>query len=375
MNNKVISYKIDNVVNKVIVEKKIENSLLKDLTFLESDKKILFIYDENIDNKFIKNVLEQIKLSGGSIIVQKVKGTKKNKSIKNLLFLFNILLKNNFSKRSVIISCGGGVIGDLCGLLSSLYLRGTFYFHIPSTMTAIVDSCIGGKTGINYNNVINSFGNYYHPNRVYISEDILKSLPVREYYSGISEILKCGLLGNKRILSLLSSKKDFIVNKNFNYLSNLISETLKTKIYFFINDIRENKKRLYLNFGHTFAHAIEMATDKIVKKDFFRHGEAVGIGMLCEILLSNYNKSKYNSQLFKFTKKILQAYNLPVKINLPSNISKSKIQNEIYKNIFLDKKRINKNPRYICLKKIGKPQIKEIEDLNSINEIIYKFIN
>ena len=86
MNNKVISYKIDNVVNKVIVEKKIENSLLKDLTFLESDKKILFIYDENIDNKFIKNVLEQIKLSGGSIIIQKVKGTKKKQKYKKFTF-------------------------------------------------------------------------------------------------------------------------------------------------------------------------------------------------------------------------------------------------------------------------------------------------
>jgi len=375
MNNKEISYKIDGVVNKVIINKKIEKALLKDLISIKSDKKILFIYDENIDKKFIGNIIDQIKLSGGNIETQKVKGTKNNKSLKNLLFLFDILLKKNFSKKSVVISCGGGVIGDLCSLLSSLYLRGTLYFHIPSTMTAIVDSCIGGKTGINYKNVINSFGNYYHPNRVYISEEILKTLPAREYRSGISEILKYGLLGNKKILSLLQSKKDFIINRDFKYLSILISESLKTKISFFLKDIKENKKRLYLNFGHTFAHAIEMATDKLVKKDFFRHGEAVGIGMLCEILLSNHQKPENNIELMEVTKKILQIYDLPIKINLHSNISKSKIQNEIYKNIFLDKKRINKNPRYICLKKIGNPQIKEIENLHLINEVIYNFIN
>jgi len=375
MTNKQISYRIDNVVNKVIINSKIEKSLLKDLISIKSDKKILFIYDENVNNKFIRNIIDQIKLAGGSIDVQKIKGTKNNKSLKNLLFLFDILLKKNFSKRSVVISCGGGVVGDVCGLLSSLYLRGTFYFHIPSTMTAIVDSCIGGKTGINYKNIINSFGNYHHPNTVYISEEILETLPAREYYSGISEILKCGLLGNKKILRLLQSKKEFIINRNFKYLSVLISETLKTKISFFIKDVKENKKRLFLNFGHTFAHAIEMATDKMVKKDFFRHGEAVGIGMLCEIMLSNYPKNKNKIELMQTTKKILQSYNLPIKINLPLNISKSKVQNEIYKNIFLDKKRINRNPRYICLKKIGSPQIKEIENLHLINEVIYNFIN
>ncbi len=375
MKNLEINYKIENVVNKVILAKNIENLLLKDLISLKSDKKILFIYDENINNRFIKNVIDNIKLSGGNILIQKVKGTKKNKSLKNLLHLFNLLLKNNFSKKSVIISCGGGVIGDLCGLLSSLYLRGTIYFHIPSTMTAVVDSCLGGKTGINYKDVINSLGNYHHPNRVYISEQILKNLPEREYLSGISEILKCGLIGNKKILSILKLKKNLILNRDFSILSNLILLTLKTKISFFLNDVKEDNKRLNLNFGHTFAHAIEMATDKIVKKDYFRHGEAVGIGILCEIILSNKNKDKDKVQLYKLASEILKSYHLPIKIELPNKISRRKVQNAIYKNIFLDKKRVSSNPRYIFLKKIGNPQIKEIDDLNSINEIIYGFLN
>jgi len=375
MKNLEINYKIENVVNKVILAKNIENLLLKDLISLKSDKKILFIYDENINNRFIKNVIDNIKLSGGNILIQKVKGTKKNKSLKNLLHLFNLLLKNNFSKKSVIISCGGGVIGDLCGLLSSLYLRGTIYFHIPSTMTAVVDSCLGGKTGINYKDVINSLGNYHHPNRVYISEQILKNLPEREYLSGISEILKCGLIGNKKILSILKLKKNLILNRDFSILSNLILQTLKTKISFFLNDVKEDNKRLNLNFGHTFAHAIEMATDKIVKKDYFRHGEAVGIGILCEIILSNKNKDKDKVQLYKLASEILKSYHLPIKIELPNKISRRKVQNAIYKNIFLDKKRVSSNPRYIFLKKMGNPQIKEIDDLNSINEIIYGFLN
>ena len=355
MKTKEITYKIDNTINKVVISENIEKKLLKDLTLLKSDKKALFIYDENIDKKFITEILGKIKLSGCRLIIQKIQGDKKNKTLKNLLKLFDILLKNKFSKKSVIISCGGGVIGDMCGLLSSLYLRGTYYFHIPSTMTAIVDSCIGGKTAINYKGIINSMGNYYHPNRVYISFKILKNLPNREYYSGFSEILKCGLIKKNNILRILLKDNQKIVNREFNTLSKLILESLKTKISFFINDIKENNKRLFLNFGHTFAHAIEMATDKCIKKDFLRHGEAVGVGMLCEILLSNNNIHK-KTELIKICENLLKKYNLPILINLPNKVSLQNFQNEVYKNIFLDKKRVNKNPRYIFLKKNRKTQ-------------------
>ncbi len=374
MKSQEITYKVENTINKILISENIEKNILKDLNFLKSDKKALFIYDENINQKFIKGILEKIKLSGCSIVVQKIKGDKKNKTLKNLLKLFDVLLRNKFSKKSVIISCGGGVVGDMCGLLSSLYLRGTYYFHIPSTMTAIVDSCIGGKTAINYKGIINSFGNYYHPNRVYISFKILKNLPDREYYSGFSEILKCGLIKKNNILGILLKNSQNIIDREFNILSKLILESLKTKISFFIDDIKENNKRLFLNFGHTFAHALEMATDKCVKKDFLRHGEAVGVGMMCEILLSSNDISK-KSELIKICEKILKKYNLPISIKLPGNVQLQNFQNEVYKNIFLDKKRVNKNPRYIFLKNIGKPKIKEIENLNSLNDIIYKFIN
>ena len=140
--NSEIRYKIDNKDCKVILKKNIEHYLINDLKKLGSDKKVLFLYDENIDNKIINNILKLIKISGCQIYKKKIKGKKKNKSIKNVLKIINLLIFNKFTKKSVIISCGGGVIGDMSGLLSSLYLRGTYYFHIPTTMTAIVDSCV-----------------------------------------------------------------------------------------------------------------------------------------------------------------------------------------------------------------------------------------
>jgi len=214
MSNKSIYYTVENEVNKVTYSKNIDLKLIKDISLLKSDQKILFIYDKNISKKFINNLKNQLKLTGNIIFFKEIEGKKNNKSLKNLLNLFNILIKNKFTKNSIIISCGGGVVGDMCGLLSSLYLRGTIYFHIPTTMTAIVDSCIGGKTGVNYRGIINSMGNYYHPKRVYISEKLINDIPDREYYAGFAEIIKCGLIGNVKILNYL--KKDNFLFKRLN---------------------------------------------------------------------------------------------------------------------------------------------------------------
>ncbi len=370
-----IHYQIDSKHCKVILKKNIEKHLISDLKKLGSDKKVLFLYDENINNQITSDILNFIKISGCQVFKKKIKGKKKNKSIKNVLNIIDLLIANKFTKKSVIISCGGGVVGDMSGLLSSLYLRGTYYFHIPSTMTAIVDSCVGGKTAINYKGIINCIGGYHHPDRVYISNEIIKKIPEREYLSGFSEILKCGLIKKNNILNILSKNSQELLKRNFSFLTKIISETLRTKIYFFIKDVKESNERLNLNFGHTFGHAIEMATENIFRKEILRHGEAVGLGIICEIMYSYKNNITNKKNIIKTVKNILNLYGLPVKLNFAQDKVKNKIQNEIYKSIFLDKKRINDFPRYINLKKIGNPSIKEIKDFNLLNEVIYKILN
>jgi 3-dehydroquinate synthetase len=297
-----------------------------------------------------------------------VDGEKKNKNYNLLFNIINKLIKKKFTKKSVIISCGGGVIGDVSALASSLYLRGLIYFHIPTTMTAIVDSCIGGKTAINYKGIINAVGNYYHPLNVYISKNIINLIPEREYLAGVPEIIKCALINNKKIIKILINNKKSYIKRNFEFLSNLIKLTLQTKIKFFKNDIFENNRRLSLNFGHTFAHAIEMALDK--SNDIIRHGEAVGIGLLSEIY---YHGGKNKN--FLLTRKILRQYNLPINIKKFFNKKYNKvIQNKIYNNIFLDKKKINQYPRYIRLLDIGKTKVSELRDFKKIIKTIKQVI-
>ena len=364
-----INYKINNHNHKIYIKRDILKNIYNDLVHLETDRKILFIYDPNIEKKFIKKIKDNLKILNNKFYLMPLKGLKSSKNEKVLFKIINFLINEEFTKKSVIISCCGGVIGDLSGLAASLYLRGLHYFHIPTTMTSIVDSCIGGKTAINYRNIINSIGTYYHPKSVFISEEIISSMPEREYLAGIPEIAKCGLIHKNNILKILMKYENEVKKKKFNTISKLIAECLKTKIYFVKNDLEENSKRLCLNFGHTFAHSFEMTTQNFYKKELLRHGEAVGIGMLAEIFYVNNGKNK----LYQLLEKILKQYNLPTEIHC-KNINKAKMQSEIYKNLFLDKKKIGSTPRYIKLRKIGFPKIDMLENDTLINETIYNHI-
>jgi len=354
---------------KIKKKKNSHTVLANDLKKNYSNQKILLVVDSNIDKKVTKYLIHDLKISFPKMNTLYIHGEKTNKNIKVLFKILDKFFDNRFIKRSVLISFGGGVVGDICGLASSLYLRGLMHFHIPTTMTSITDSCIGGKTGINYKGAINSIGTYYHPKKVYISKNILSLLPDREYLAGIPEIIKCGLIENNPTLKMLQNKRK-ILRKDFSFVSKIIKYTLQTKINFFKNDVYEEGKRLNLNFGHTFAHAIEMALDKKNKVDKIRHGEAVGVGILCEIYYS-HGKNKD----FYLTKRILESFDLPV--NIKKFVKEKEInnlKNKIFKNIFLDKKRINQYPRYIHLKSIGKTKISEMKNFEKIKKTIQEII-
>ena len=131
------------------------------------------VIDKKINKKLTKYLIHDLKISFPNMFVLFLNGEKTNKNIKELFKIIDKFFKNKFIKKSVLISFGGGVLGDVCGLASCLYLRGLVHLHIPTTMTSIVDSCIGGKTGINYKGAINTIGTYYHPKKVYVSKNVI----------------------------------------------------------------------------------------------------------------------------------------------------------------------------------------------------------
>ena len=367
-----ISYNVNKEKHDIFYLKNNLNQITDDIEKIKSDKKILFLYDKNVSKKTIDDVFSQLRFSGCKVFKIEFLGSKKNKSLKAMLKIIDFMILEGFTRRSIILSMGGGVLGDLAALAASLYMRGVIYLHIPTTMTSMVDSCIGGKTAINYQNIINSIGTYYHANKVYILDNFIKDLPDREYFFVLLLILNCGLINDKVILDILKKKHINIKNRDSQHIKNLCFRSLNTKIHFFKDDIVEKNERLMLNFGHTFAHSIEMALEKNnkSKNDILRHGEAVGLGMICEI---KYASNMNNNHIVDKTIEILKLYNLPIDLKF-LNLDKQRLQNDIFKYLFLDKKRISKFPRYINLTKLCNPKIDELQDYSKINHIINELL-
>ena len=127
----IINYKINNSIHNIVITDKIGNSIVNQVEKVNSDKKILLVYDNNINIKIINLIQDQFKLIGVKLILVRISGKKKNKNYKILLKIIDVLISNQFTKNSILISCGGGVVGDLSNLAASVYLRGMIYFHIP----------------------------------------------------------------------------------------------------------------------------------------------------------------------------------------------------------------------------------------------------
>jgi 3-dehydroquinate synthase len=374
-----IVYKINDNIHDIVFTKNILKSLDKKITELQSDKKIVFIYDENISNYIIKDISLGLKLTGCKILSKKIKSLKKNKNIQNVLNLIKLFSDLSLTKKSIVIVCGGGVIGDLAALASCLYKRGLIYINIPSSMTALVDSCVGGKTGVNFQSQINLIGTYFHPRTVLIYDKIINTIPERDYISGLAEVVKSFILSKKKLKYFLLKKKE-ILKREPKIIKTLILDSLKIKVNHFVKDIYENNDRLLLNFGHTFGHAYEMASDEMIKKDYFRHGEAVSLGIISEIFMSyletnsNVKKKIILKNLIEISK-ILEDLKLPIKLKIPSKINKVKFKKKIYFYVFKDKKKISDKPRYVNFLKANDLSIKEVQNFDNINKVIYYLTN
>src|ERR1017187_2023368 len=183
---------------------------------------------------------------------------------------------------AVVVAVGGGVVGDVAGFAAASYLRGVRLVHIPTTLVAQVDSAIGGKTGVNLPEGKNLVGAFYQPDFVIADPATLSTLSDRDYRSGVYEIIKYGAIGDAKLFRDLETNLDKLLQRDAATLSNIIPRCIAQKARVTSLDERESGLRETLNFGHTFAHALESLTRYRV----FRHGEAVGWGMIAATLLS-----------------------------------------------------------------------------------------
>jgi 3-dehydroquinate synthase len=192
------------------------------------------------------------------------------------------LVRAGADRRAIVVAVGGGVVGDVAGFAAATYLRGVRLVHIPTTVVAQVDSAIGGKTGVDLPEGKNLIGAFYPPRLVIADPDMLRTLPHREYRSGLYEVMKYGVIADEKLFAFLERRMPAVLRRDPAALDWIIPRAIAIKARVVSADERESGVRQILNFGHTFGHALEAATGY----RRFLHGEAIGWGMIAATLLA-----------------------------------------------------------------------------------------
>jgi len=287
------------------------------------------ITDENVYKPYKHDIPEDID------VIIKPAG-EDLKKLKNIEIAAQRLTNLGLDRGSCLIALGGGVIGDFTGFLASIYMRGISYIQIPTTLLSMVDSSIGGKTGVNLPNGKNLVGTFNQPITTLIDPEFLQTLPQKELLNGVAETIKHACISDPDLFEFLEKNHKKILAKNIDTLNKLIVRSSAIKIAIVEKDEKEKGIRMLLNYGHTIGHAIEQASNYKLS-----HGEAVSIGIHQINLLSGCPDTQR-------IKNLLKLYKLPTEI--PSQISRDKIK----KLIRHDKKNHNGKTTFVVLDKIGK---------------------
>jgi 3-dehydroquinate synthase len=208
---------------------------------------------------------------------------EQHKTLQTAAWVFDALVGNKLNRDATVLALGGGVVGDIAGFAASCYQRGIAYVQLPTTLLAQVDSSVGGKTGVNHAGGKNLIGAFYQPRAVIADIDALKTLPDREFKSGLAEVIKYGCVWDPLLFDWLDRNIPKLLARDAEALTYAISRSCEIKATVVARDEREHDVRAILNFGHTFGHAIEVATGY----ETYLHGEAVALGMLMAADLSH----------------------------------------------------------------------------------------
>lgn len=338
-----------------IVFDELKNINLKQLNL---GKKILIISQEPIAKHYLSTVKEKLELDFDVHVII-IDDGEESKNFFTYQLILQKLLALKFERKDSIIALGGGVVGDIAGFAASTYYRGINYIQIPTTLLSMIDSSVGGKTAVNVPEGKNLIGTFYQPHLVHIDSKNLQTLSDKEYKSGLGELVKYTLLGNKwdyllgdSFFDFVNSHTEAIINKDKIILNEIINHCLKIKSGIVSEDEVDTGIRSYLNLGHTFGHALE----EVTKYKYYSHGEAVAIGLACACYLSrelNYLSTEQIRSIIQLMENLGLNHQIPEKISTKSIIEAFKY----------DKKSERGKVKFIIPKSnIGKVEI--IENIN-----------
>ncbi|EDY82053.1 3-dehydroquinate synthase [Verrucomicrobiia bacterium DG1235] len=294
-----------------------------------------------------------------NVAVLTVPAGETSKNLSCLGEVLDFLAANKLDRGGVVLAIGGGVVGDLAGFAAASYLRGVRFIQIPTTLLAMVDSSVGGKTGINISAGKNLVGAFHQPIAVFSDIEMLKTMPPREFASGMAEIIKHGMLQDAALFDLLEANS--ILGPEDSRLEEVVERNCDIKAGVVNADEKETAAtggRALLNLGHTFGHAVE----NVAGYGEYLHGEAIGIGLVAAAILSERLGFISVGDVERI-RKVVSAHRLPTRLNEPLSVE------ALLKAMSLDKKVKAGVIRFVIMKRIGRAETIESADMDLIREI------
>jgi 3-dehydroquinate synthase len=321
-----------------------------------SRAKCVVISDRNVARLFADRVKRSLASAGFRPMLITIPAGEKSKTLKQAGAISDRMISAGLDRQSFVIGLGGGMIGDISGFVAAIYHRGIPHIQIPTTLLAMVDSSIGGKTGLDTHAGKNLIGAFHPPSLVIDDIDLLKTLPRRQFNQGFAEIIKHAIIADEKMFRILQSWKAGTASA----LQRLIQRNIQIKSRIVAKDERDRTgQRALLNFGHTVGHAIERAGN--YRK--FLHGEAVSLGIVAACAISVKRAGLRPDQRAAIVD-LLERFELPTR--LPSKFSRKKI----FDAIRFDKKFEGGKVRFVVTPRIGTARITNDVTLNDIREAV-----
>ena len=328
---------------------------------LNLGQKILVISNPEIFSHYGNLVVNSLKKSGFEVFTHLIPAGEPHKTLDSIAQVYDIALENRLERASTMVALGGGVIGDMTGFAAATWLRGINFVQVPTSLLAMVDASIGGKTGVNHPQGKNLIGAFYQPRLVFIDPLVLKTLPVREFRAGMAEVIKYGIIWDQELFSKLeqSEKLDHLANLSDELLQTIITRSCQAKVDVVSQDEKEAGLRAILNYGHTIGHAIESLTGY----GTINHGEAVGMGMVAAgkiaVKLNLWSEEEAKRQ-----------DNLIAKVGLSTTIPETLEIDQVIDVLQTDKKVKAGKVRFILPTEIGKVIISDRVSSETIKEVL-----
>ena len=300
-------------------------------------QEIIIITDDNV-NRLYSQLFPPAR---DVIILKPGEGTKTLLTVESI---YRQLLCVSADRSTFILGIGGGVVSDITGFVASTFMRGLRFGFVPTTLLAQVDAAIGGKNGVNLNGFKNMIGVVNQPDFVLIDFSFLKTLPAKELANGFSEIIKCAAIASRDLFELLEEESEQALRLDNDLLRRIVGETVRIKTAIVSLDEKDRGQRKKLNFGHTFAHALEKAYR-------ITHGEAVSLGMILAANLS-VKKNMLEAAEASRIRKLLQMFGLPVSMKFD--------RDKIVEPIHQDKKKSGQMIDFVLLRSIGEASVERL---------------